>query len=114
MPQMANVIANNMHSKGGHLNSQTFNSGIKGLTFKKQMGQHCPTECVSFSSERENTVPQLTLKLNRALAAAETWDLKGHTLKVKSEANLGRSHMSVKHIITEVMFNIVFSGDQPC
>jgi hypothetical protein len=77
-----------MHSNDGHLKSQALNYGIKGLTFNKEMGQHCSTACASFLSERENTFPQLTYTLNTALVAPKTWDLKGCTLQVKREVNL--------------------------
>jgi hypothetical protein len=30
-------------------------------------------------------VPQLTFKIKRALAAAKTWNLEGHTVKVKEK-----------------------------
>jgi hypothetical protein len=35
------------------------------------------------SSERENNVPLQVFKSNSDSIAAETWDLKGHMLKVK-------------------------------
>jgi len=48
------------------------------------MGQCCPIKCAtSFSSGRENIVLQQEFKLNCASAAAETWHLKGCTLKVE-------------------------------
>lgn len=46
------------------------------------MGEQCPIKCTSFSLEWENTVPQWTFKFNSTQDAAETWHLKGHTLKV--------------------------------
>jgi hypothetical protein len=47
------------------------------------MEQHCPVKCTSSSSVRENVVLQWAFKLNSALAAAETWHLKDHTLKIR-------------------------------
>jgi hypothetical protein len=44
------------------------------------MGHH-PIKCISSSSERENVL-WWVFKLNSAQAAAETWHLEGHTLKV--------------------------------
>jgi len=43
-----------------------------------------PLKSTSFSSERKNIVLQWALKLNNALARAETWHLEHHTLKVKN------------------------------
>jgi hypothetical protein len=38
--------------------------------------------------QKENTVPHLTIKLNSAVAIVGTWDLKGCTLKVKSQVHI--------------------------
>jgi hypothetical protein len=43
------------------------------------MGHH-PIKCISSSLERENV--RCVFKLNSAKAAAETWHLEGHALKV--------------------------------
>ena len=53
------------------------------VTFNKGMGQSFPLNVHTFLSETENTVLRWSLKLNSALAAAEAWHLKGHTLKIK-------------------------------
>jgi hypothetical protein len=51
--------------------------------FKLNRGTgHHPLKYASFSSIRENTVPQWACKLSSAPATAETWHVKGHTLKV--------------------------------
>jgi len=42
------------------------------LNFNGPTGQCCPIKCTACSSERKNTVLQWALKLNSALAAAET------------------------------------------
>jgi hypothetical protein len=52
------------------------------LTINRWTGQICPIKCTSFVPEWENTVLQWAFKLNSALAAAETWYLKGCMLKV--------------------------------
>lgn len=51
------------------------------LTFNGQM-EHHPIKCILSSLERENVLRQV-FKLNSAQAAAETWNLEGHTLRVK-------------------------------
>ena len=43
----------------------------------------CPIEHKLFLSQRENTVLHWAFKVNSSPDAAETWDLKGHMLKVK-------------------------------
>jgi hypothetical protein len=48
------------------------------------MGEQCLIKCTSFSLEWENTVPQWAFKFNNTPDAAETWHLKGHTLKVNN------------------------------
>jgi hypothetical protein len=40
-----------------------------------------PLNFKSFSSERQNAVPNWAVELNSAPAAAETWDLKGPILR---------------------------------
>jgi hypothetical protein len=54
----------------------------ESLTFNGQTGQRYPIKHKSFSSEKEKVL-QLALKLNSALATAETWLLKPWMLKVK-------------------------------
>jgi len=44
--------------------------------------EHHPIKCILSSLERENVLRQV-FKLNSAQAAAETWNLEGHTLRVK-------------------------------
>lgn len=46
------------------------------------MGQCCPIQCATPSSEWENTVPR-TIKLNNAVAGAEKWHLRVCLLKFK-------------------------------
>jgi hypothetical protein len=51
------------------------------LKLKRGTGHH-PIQYTSFSSKKENTVLQWACKLNSAPAAAETYHVQGHTLKV--------------------------------
>jgi hypothetical protein len=53
------------------------------LTFNRWMGQSSPIKCIFFSSKRENIILKWALKLNGALATAETWHLRGCVLKAK-------------------------------
>lgn len=48
------------------------------------MGEQCHIKCTSFSLDWENTVPPWALKFNSTPDAAETWQLKGHKLKVNN------------------------------
>lgn len=54
------------------------------LTFKGGTGQH-PIQCASYTSERENIVPQWAFNLSSAAATAEAWYLKGQMLKAKQQ-----------------------------
>jgi hypothetical protein len=45
------------------------------------------------SSERQNNVPLQVFKSNSDPTAAETWDLKGHMLKVK-QGNSAKQEMN--------------------
>jgi hypothetical protein len=53
------------------------------LTFNGLLGQCCPIQCATPSSEWENTVPQWALKLNSAVASAEKWLLGVCLLRFK-------------------------------
>jgi hypothetical protein len=51
------------------------------LKLNRGTGHH-PIQYTSFSSKKDNTVPQWACKLNSAPAAAETCHAQGRTLKV--------------------------------
>jgi hypothetical protein len=52
-------------------------------TFNGLLGQGCPIQCATPSSEWENTVPRWALKLNSAVAGEEKWHLRVCLLKFK-------------------------------
>jgi hypothetical protein len=60
---------------------------MKHLTVIGRMGWCGQNKCASFSSKRENTVPQSAFKLNIALAATENGRIKGCVLKLKCRTN---------------------------
>ena len=68
------------------------------LTFNGWPGEHCSMKCTSFFSDRENIFLQWALELNSVLATEETWDLKGHMLKVSVGNCVIRCHRSLSLI----------------